>query len=414
MKKQNTPIIVFGVVAIALLAYFILTRDEERRYRWHESYAVDSDQPYGTQFISKVLGKRTKSLTINKDKPLRKVISDENTTSGTDYVFIGQSLYLDRQDREKLMKHIQAGNNAFIASLDPPTELIEELHIDLCDRQIAYTGDLNTFALFNFFHDSLKRATPFRYNFRYGSQDRKYLWTRINDEAICGEMVLVPLGYHGEQQINFIRIPFGKGNFFLHCNPIVFSNYFLSKEENLTYLSTVLSYLDGEHILWDEFSKIPYSQNKNATSSPLYYVMDQPSLKYAWYLMLFTIIVYIAFTAKRTQRIIPVLEEKSNSSLAFMELVSTLHFENGDHVDMARKKFRYFHFFVRSRYGIHAQTLTTDLVGILEQRSGVDGSTIIKILDLHDKIENSSTHAQDSSLLIELHQAIDKFYKQCK
>ena len=130
--------------------------------------------------------------------------------------------------------------------------------------------------------------------------------------------------------------------------------------------------------------------------------------------MLITVVLYILFTMKRTQRIIPVLEQKSNSSLAFVQLVSTLHFENGNHLDMARKKMRYFLFFIRTHYGLHAHALTKEYIDTLAERSGVDKGRITNIHNLYETIEQSSGNNLDPGRLMELYQAIETFYKHCK
>ena len=211
MKKEKAPIFGFGLISLVLLAFFLLTRVDERRYQWNESYDVESNQPYGTLFIRKLLEKNSKggSLSVNRDKPMQKLSEEGILKSGTDYYFIGQSLYLDQENRQQLLRHIEAGNSAFISSLDPPTELLDELHIDFCDTRITYSGEWNTSAQMNFFDDSLSRSPAYEYTYRYRSEDQPYHWTHINNSAVCSESVLIPLGYHGTEQINFVRIPFG-------------------------------------------------------------------------------------------------------------------------------------------------------------------------------------------------------------
>ena len=72
---------------------------------------------------------------------------------------------------------------------------------------------------------------------------------------------------------DLIKVPFGKGNFYIHCNPIVFSNYFQVEKNNIEYTSKVLSYLEPGDIIWDENSKTTYNSefqnNEQQQEGPL-------------------------------------------------------------------------------------------------------------------------------------------------
>src|SRR5690606_3172074 len=147
----------------------------------------------------------------------------------------------------------------------------------------------------------------------------------FSDRIFCDSTrSITPLGYQEDGGVNFIRIAAGNGNLYLHSNPLVFTNYFLTNEENVAYASAVFSHLRGKGIVWDEYSKIPFAGNNNAYNSPLYYILQQPSLKYAWWLLLLTVLLYVVFAARRTQRVIPVIDPKTNSSLEFVNLISSL------------------------------------------------------------------------------------------
>jgi hypothetical protein len=177
----------------------------------------------------------------------------------------------------------------------------------------------------------------------------------------------------------------------VHTTPLVFTNFFITKPDKLAYASGVFSHLKGENIIWDEYSKAPFIRNDNKSyDSPLYFILQQPSLKYAWWLFLISVILYILFAAKRTQRTIPVLETKSNTSLEYVHLISSLHYQNGNHLDMARKKMKYFLYFIRSKYGIHAQHFTDDLLGKLSEKSKVNLGDVKKIFERYHLIDKYS------------------------
>jgi hypothetical protein len=142
--------------------------------------------------------------------------------------------------------------------------------------------------------------------------------------------------------------------------------------------------------------------------------MQQPALKYAWWMLIAGAVLYIIFASKRTQRIIPVLEPKTNTSLEFLNVISSLHYQNPDHLDMARKKMKYFLYFIRARYGINAPAFTQEHVKRLAEKAKVDVADVQAIHDRYKTIESYGTFNEEPDRLIALYQAIEKFYKTCK
>lgn len=61
--------------------------------------------------------------------------------------------------------------------------------------------------------------------------------------------------------------------------------------------------------------------------SPFRYLLAHQPLRWALYLTMITIILFMIFTAKRRQRAIPVIQEPANKSLEFTELIGTLYFQ---------------------------------------------------------------------------------------
>jgi hypothetical protein len=414
-NRRVTIIIVFALLGGLLLLYFILS-DNEKRFQWYESYRADSDQPYGTLFIRKMLdGYHSEGeFVFNNRTPLKHLL-DSTSDDSYDYVFIGQSLFLDEEDVRALAGFIESGGDAFIASLEVPETVLNSVYFKECDEQVVYQESETDSVSFNFFHETLRSDDGFWYAYRYGNEDQPYSWNFISDGVFCDSTrSVVPLGSQEGRGVNFIKIPVGKGNLYLHSNPLVFTNYFLSKPEKLDYVSGVFSHLDGKSIIWDEYSKIPFSGNSNAYNSPLYYILQQPSLKYAWWLLLLTVLLYILFAAKRQQRVIPVLEPKTNTSLEFVNLISTLHYRNENHLDMARKKMKYFLYFVRSKYGIHAERLDEQQIHKLAEKSKINEADVRAIFDQYTIIEQKFQHTIEANRLLTLYYSIDNFYKHCK
>jgi hypothetical protein len=407
--------ILFIALAVILVAYFSFTGKHQKKYQWTEDYKTTSKQPYGTLFIQQLLEnyRPGQKFTVNTDRRLQEVLDTSKIKTKTDYVFIGQELFLDDADRDALLNFISSGNDAFIASAHLPINIVEETFAYECGFEMKLIENNSLSVTLNFYNKSLRTENGYKYSYRYGKKDAPYFWNTLSPEIFCDSLKsAIPLGSINPDQVNFIKIAYGKGNLYLHTNPLVFTNYFMTKPDKAEYAASVFSHLHGKSVIWDEFSKSEFMANNAPEVSPVSYILQQDSLRYGWWLMLAAAILYALFTAKRKQRVIPVLEEKANTSLEFVNMVSALHFQNANHPDIARKKMKYFLHFIKAKYGIHTQSLTEPILKRLAEKSKVKLHDLESIAYEFNHLEDQSSNPERR--LIYLHGALDKFYRTCK
>ena len=55
--------------------------------------------------------------------------------------------------------------------------------------------------------------------------------------------------------VNFLRIKYGEGNFFLNTVPLAFTNYHLLNSDNNEYVYKALSHLPVQQTFWDDYYK---------------------------------------------------------------------------------------------------------------------------------------------------------------
>ena len=416
MKQRQRGMIILSVVLALLVLLFYWLMGPNKRFQWFESYRFDSDQPYGVMFLHKLLeGYRPGADVVVNKQPLSKAFLDVDDYKKTDYVFVGQNIFLDEQSKASLIRFLEGGGDAFITSRATPVALLEAVYTGECGVPLSMEPDFSDSVEVNLFHPALKTRETIRYAYHFMGEDRPYLWNEFDEAAFCDSATrLVPLGYYNDDRINFVKIRVGAGNLYLHSNPLLFTNYFLVRPEARDYAGAVFSHLKGRDLIWDEYSKIPYFGDGSAYNSPLYYIMQQPSLKYAWWLLLVAVIFYLIFAGKRRQKPIPITEPKTNTSLEFVNLISRLHHNNANHLDMAHKKMRYFLYFVRSKYGIHAEHFKDEHIRKLAEKSKVDYRQVEAIFLQYDLIEEKFHHNIEANRLVDLYESIENFYSQCK
>jgi hypothetical protein len=424
VKKNSNAIlkVLFISLAILLVVYFTFNGQSEKKYQWKENYKVTSDQPYGTLFMQKLLANHRpdRKFILNKKNPLHKLLDTSILKTRTDYVFIGQDIYLEEADKHCLLHLISEGNDAFISTVNLPYELIDSTFASDCGNEFYLVRKDTSSVVLNFYNTLLRTEKGYEYSYRFGKKDMNYFWNTINSGIYCDSANSVtPIGYSHPDKVNFLRIKFGKGNLYIHCNPLVFTNYFLTKTDKAEYASSVFSHLEGKTLIWDEYSKTPLTPKSNDPEknnapeiSPLSYILQQESLRYAWWLLLASAILYTIFTAKRKQSPIPVLEEKRNTSLEFINMVSALHFQNANHRTTGRKKIKYFYYFIKEKYGLHTQSLTELNTARLAEKAKVDLSVLQSIMNEFNYLDQQSYY--DENRLDSLHHVLQKFYRNCK
>lgn len=431
MKSRNTLLvaILLGVLGIVLVLYFTLNSGGGgKRYQWNETYKAESDQPYGTDIIQKLLKsyRPGEQFIVNDKRSLYALLNDSTRTdTASSYVFIGLKLYLDEDDIDALHNFIYAGNDAFIVTTYLPEEVIRPIFPEECSSTIALTADRDTTTVtLNFYNTSLRTEKGYTYSYYVGNEMKPYYWGTLEPGLFCDSTrMLAPLGYSEPGMVNFFRLQHGAGNLYVHTNPIVFTNYFVIHPDKAEYASGVFSYMRGSTVIWDEYSRDEFGEDgrsRNGSGSqdgeasevnPIAYILQQESLRYAWWIMLAGTILYAVFTARRKQRVIPVLEEKANTSLEFVTMVAALHFRNGNHHDIARKKVKYFFYFIRARYGIQAQSLTEPVMKRLSEKSKIDLLELRAIAARFNQLDNRMGY--DVAWLRNLYLVLDNFYKNC-
>ena len=218
--------------------------------------------------------------------------------------------------------------------------------------------------------------------------------------------------------INFIRVKHGKGYFYFHKNPVLFTNYYLIQEEGKKYVERALSYLPQGVILWDERSHFYKEDNgkkyqKASTSpSPLSYIPAQQSFAWAYYTLLISAILFVIFRGKRMQRIIPILRKEENTSLEFTKTVGQLYYLQKDHKRLSQLKIRLFFDFVRTKYHMNTQHIDEDFKKKLSERSGLNREFIDLLLGDIQKVNGQ--HEVSEWLLRKIHTQVQEFYTNCK
>ena len=388
---------------------------------WWEHYRPDSKDPYGTFLVRNLLESyyTGEPFEVLEDS-LNGVLKSGN------YIYIGSWFMIDSAETEALLRFVEEGNQAFIATYNFPPALLDSVGMTECLDLSNYDDSLyfadgqfffeDTTVYLDFDHPSLKDGNGYPCQYVYDYEPEPNNWNFISEDLFCeGQSVFTPLGRIDGQQVNFAKAAYGKGHFYFHTTPLVFTNYYLTQERGLEYAGKVFSHLSPGPLYWDHRKPGLFNRGGNrsvANETPLRYILSQPSLAWAWYILLGMAVLYLIFRAKRRQRIIPVVEQNTNTSLEFIGTIGRLFFLQNNHKQLALQKMKLFLGFVRDRYHLPTRELDSIFSKNLATRSEVPEEAIGKILLLHRNISNSNFVSEN--VLVDFHRLIEGFYRECK
>lgn len=414
MLKNNK--IAIGIVALLVFQVLFETY-KPKAVDWKPDYTQYPKKPYATYILRRQLPDLFPKQPIQDIKtPIYNCLDgkldtyfekDEKESELSDsllynYIFVNEKIDFDSLDINRLLRAVDIGYNVFIA-----TENFGSL---------ADTLKLNTDVDFDYLYDSdtSKEKTNLQLldkgltNKTYSYKKDQAAYYFITDSVRNTYEVL---GVNQKKQPVFIKIPFGDGNFWLHSVPIVLSNYSLTKNDNAQYASAVLSYLPANRpILWDEY----YKAGKSSNESAFRYVLSVEPLKWALYVALVGMLLFMLFEAKRKQRIIPIIKPLENTTLEFAKTVGMLYYQTANHKDIADKKITYLFDYIRKRLFITNITYTDAFYQQLAQKSNLSTEQIQQLFEqiVDIKTQNKSSISQEQ--LLQLNESIDAFYRSTK
>jgi len=179
---------------------------------------------------------------------------------------------------------------------------------------------------------------------------------------------------------------------------------------NKDYVARALSYIPSSTatIHCDEY----YKSGREGADTPLRFFLSNTFLRWALWLAVAALLIYVFFEMKRRQRIIPVIEPVRNTTLDFVETVSSVYFSQHDNNSIAKKKIQFWLEYIRQRYYIPTQNLDDNFVQQLQRKSGASKELIETIIRNVQRADAQPKITDD--LLVQLTGSIDTFYQESK
>ena len=229
-----------------------------------------------------------------------------------------------------------------------------------------------------------------------------------DEEDVTGYVSEYPeiLGYTGDKP-NFVRYEVGRGHITLHAAPLAISNYFLLQENNLSYIDGIWNSLPGNvtHIYWNSYYK------HRAEHSDFSILWKNPATRWALWLSIITLCLYVLLELKRRQAPIAIVTPLENTSVTFVETVGRLYYNKGNHRNLAEKMIQHYLEWVRTHYYLNTNQLNEIFVQQLANKSGLPIEVAANLVEMIHEIRLGSANV-DEAYLYHLNNTIQRFYKK--
>jgi len=422
-KSAKIGIIVSVVIGFLVLLYFFGGKMRPKEYvtdSWEETYNPSDKGPYGTFMLKELLD--TTGLFGNFLQINNKLENELEDAEGLNdiYFFVGRENYLTDADQTFLFDFIRNGNTAYIMCESFPYGFMEELAIDpdsTYDQELIY----DSLQTFRFSHPELT-STNYKAKFIYNNLGSQKYWTYFDTATFYFDEkdTLIIAGTNSQSKPNFLKINYGNGMIFLHSTPYLFTNISLMKKDGFDYAEKVLRHIPPGRVQWDRYNLEEHIWEEEGDGnggaekrqSILQFILAHPPLAWATVLLLIGAFLYAVFKGKRMQKVIPAAESKENTSLGYINTLSSLYLQENKHQKLIRLKEKTFLNFIADHYYIISKEADEKFISKVALKSQIEKEKIAEIFKLFRTLENLPVVSDDQLIL--LHQKIEYFYKKCR
>ena len=374
---------------------------------WSENFKEKEKSPFGNYIIYN----EAESLFKNKQVTLLKqniydylmLESVIDSVEIKNYVSIKHNgfKYTNGSTRE-LLDFVAKGNNVFLAFNNFRDTLKTSLKFTTnnLDKDVYDVKGLKklegTFELNN------KAFSKTSFSFDRNIRRNYFLQYNENTTSILGTFAV-----DGEKVPNFIKIHYGEGAFYLHTQPIAFTNYYLLNG-NEEYAANVFSYLPNADVIWDpQIKSSKYEDKKEDDNNVFKFFLEHPTLTWFLFVSFIGLLLFMLFNARRKQRPIPIIKPLQNSTVEFTQTIANLYLKEQDHKNLVDKKIAYFLEKVRSKYLLDTSNLNADFIEKLASKSGNDLQRTKYLVNTIIALNKKAECLEEE--LIVLHKMIENF-----
>ena len=385
-RSEKRMLLAIGLLVIVLAVLESLIPEPTD---WTPSYSKFHKKPYGGQFVHDRLLDLFPEVNNGSEPPY--VVAEQRWAMDEgpiNHIYLNNEFAPDQLNTDALLEMIEYGDHLFVAA-----DHIYGPFADTLGVRLSYsfnvgndTVDIRPVGEHKIVNGVFRFSRGFSID-HFTSYDTSR--TRV-------------LAVNGSADPVLIEMSWGEGRIVLSTTPLAFTNYNLLKNNNADYMAAAFSLLPYRPVLWDEYLKM----GRMEARTPLRFILSQTALRWAFWITLALIILYMLTHARRRQRAIPIVRPLRNTTRELTTTIGRLYWHKGDHAGIARKMIMNFKEEVRQRTYLRNFTYDQATIEHLAGKTGLDRETIRQRLETLERHEKAASLTEQELLQLnnELHE----------
>lgn len=370
---------------------------------WNINFNLQNKQPSGLYLYYSQLQSifpHTKVTTLRKGFDFKNIYSKYSDSGITLLLFTGIQLNFSEDELDELLDFVDSGNEIFISAKYIDDKLLKLLRLKQNPNTWNYYYDPTRkdatveYSIYDGLNDTVKYSFNAKITLDNYFQKVDSVWLPSDSYSVLGLL---------EDKPNYMVFTYGKGRFLLHAEPLLFSNVNLLQANNRHYAANALSFISNNV---NNLYFISFDYRTRSTS--LFDILfSDKATKAAILLGLALLVVYILFSIKRKQAIIPIMPQAKNESAIFAQTVGQLYYNTGNHTNIAQKICNHFLDKVHTNYNLNINHLDKEFIHKLAMKSGNAEKDVDELIYLIKCIRDGML--VDEDLLTNLNYKIQTF-----
>ncbi|MFT4022371.1 MAG: hypothetical protein QM664_01155 [Flavihumibacter sp.] len=308
------------------------------------------------------------------------------------YMVLASTFDPSPEEWEKITAFADAGNSVWLSAGDFGDRLTDSFHLALSSID---SGEANFHTAFLAPADTTTFTYPgFSWHGYFSAFDTAQ-WQPLARDG-HGKVVMI-----GSRDTTH-------GHWLLQSTPFAMSNFFLLHRQNKKYYDQLPLFFpeDIDVVVWDNYFRQPFHQKKYDQWSVM---TGSAPLRWSLFVGLLAAALYIGSEIKRRQRMIPVVDPLTNSSVDFVKTVGRLYFNRHDNADLSLKMLSHFREQVKARYGLQSADWSAEFEQALVYKSGKPAADVSRLMVQVRQVDALQSISDND--LLALNQSIDQFFK---
>lgn len=398
MKEKKY--VIFLVVIIGLYVFYEFQKPKE--FNWTTTYHANHSLPFGAAATHGLI----KDLFDNEAltsvyKTVYELVNEDSTKDNL--LIIADGIGLDNNDVNALLTHVDAGGTAMLSAKNIGGKLLDTLgfSINVENPKLAFD--------FKAIQEALSVESTETISLKLSNTDnQEYYVSTIATTSYFSTLEkdkFETLAVNEAGKAVLVRYKNLKGDLFISTLPLLFTNYFVLDDNTTDLTAAVLSLFPKDvPLLHNEY----YQLGRLEAQTPLRVILSNPSLKWAFFVLIFTLLIFVFFEAKRRQRIIPLITPLKNMSIEFVETLGRLYYKQSNHLKLAKKRVHYWKDFVRTHYNLRTDHFDERFAQDLANKSGQSLKSINTLLVFVRRVDGKDVIKDDE--LMQIEKQLNAFY----